>query len=178
MKQKIELLDYIKEIMTNLSKGVLLTTKVDNKVNTMAIAWGQIGIEWNQWIFTTFVRTGRLTHEMLEQSGEFTINIPMDNKQMKTIAYCGSKSGRDCDKIKDMNFTLEDSEIINAPGIKEFPLTLECKIIYTQKQNPNAIGKDIQERFYPQHVPSEFSSSNQDFHTMFFGEIVNAYIVK
>jgi len=43
MKEKIEVLDYAKEILQATKKGVLLTTKTDEKVNSMVISWGTLG---------------------------------------------------------------------------------------------------------------------------------------
>ena len=45
MKRKINVFDYAKEIMFAVEKGVLLTTKSKEKVNTMSIAWGTLGME-------------------------------------------------------------------------------------------------------------------------------------
>ena len=55
MKKEINLWDYAGDIMKELQKGVLLTTKSGERVNTMTIAWGTLGIEWARPIFTVFV---------------------------------------------------------------------------------------------------------------------------
>ncbi len=177
MYKEININDYFNEILKQLNKGLLLTTKKDSKVNTMTISWGTIGIEWNKLLFTVFVRKGRHTHKMLE-SGEFTINVPLDKNAVKILGYCGTKSGRDTDKIKDMNLTLIKGRKVDVPAIKELPLTLECKVLYKQEQDASRIPQDIKELCYPQDVSSDYHSANKDFHTMFFGEIVDAYIVE
>lgn len=59
MKKEIEVFDYTNEIMKALKTGVLLTTKADDKVNSMTISWGTLGIEWSRPIFTVFVRENR-----------------------------------------------------------------------------------------------------------------------
>ena len=178
MKKKINLNDYAGLILKKLKTGVLITAKNGDKINPMSIAWGQIGIEWNKPIFTTFVRTGRYTHQMLEKSGEFTVNIPVEDKATDIIRYCGTKSGRDVDKVKELGLTLVESDEVGAPGIKELPLTLECRIIYTQLQDKHAFSADVRERFYPDSFGSEEPSSNRDIHTMFYGEILKAYIIE
>ena len=63
------------------------------------------------------------------------------------------------DKIKEMGLTLEESEKISVPGIKELPLTLECKVLYKQEQDRNAIPADIVEDCYPADVDSAFPVS-------------------
>ena len=77
MKKQINVFDYAKEIMEAVQTGVLLTTKVDDKVNSMTISWGTLGIEWATELFTVFVREHRFTKEQIEKNPEFTINIPL-----------------------------------------------------------------------------------------------------
>ena len=178
MKRKINVFDYAKEIMLAVEKGVLLTTKSKEKVNTMSISWGTLGIEWNRPIFTAFVRESRFTKKLLDESGEFTVNIFLNNFDKNIIGVCGTKSGRDTDKIKDLNLTLIEPEIVDVPAIKELPLTLECKVIYKQKQDENAIPKEIKEKNYPENVSGDFYGANRDYHTAYYGEIVSAYIIE
>ncbi len=178
MKRKIEVLDYANEILKAVKSGVLLTTKSDDKVNSMTISWGTLGIEWNKIIFTVFVRENRFTKKLLDKNPEFTINIPMSDVSKDILGFCGTKSGYDMDKIKELNLTLESPDKISVPAIKELPLTLECKVIYKQKQDENEITEEHKTRFYPQDVDSSFHGSNKDLHTAYYGEIISAYIVE
>ena len=143
-----------------------------------ATGWGKIGIEWGKPIFIAYVRESRYTKTMLEQSGEFTVNIPMGEVDKKILGYCGTKSGRNTDKIADMGLTLEEGSIISAPGIRQLPLTLECKVIYKQKQDLAAIPEEILARYYPQDVDGSAPGSNRDYHIAYYGEIVNTYIIE
>lgn len=174
MKQTIDAFDYAGHICKAMRKGVLLTTKVGNAVNTMTIGWGKIGIEWNKPVFIAYVRETRYTKQLLEKSGEFTVNIPVDDVDSKILAYCGMKSGRDTDKISDMGLSLVTSDIIDVPGIRQLPLTLECKVIYKQKQDLNSMPESVIQRFYPIMDQTGF----QDYHIAYYGEIVNAYLIK
>jgi len=178
MKKEIEVFDYINVIMKAVKTGVLLTTKVDDKVNSMTISWGTIGIEWEKMIFTVFVRENRFTKQQLDENPEFTINIPIGEYDKKIIGICGTKSGHVTDKIKELKLTLEAPNIISVPAIKELPLTLECRVIYKQKQDEGQITQENKNECYPQDVESSFHGANRDFHTAYYGEIVNAYIVE
>lgn len=177
MKRKIDVFEYAKEITTAISKGIIITTKAD-KVNSMTISWGSLGIEWGLPIFTIYVRTGRFTAEQLFKNPEFSVNIPFGKFNRKILGICGSKSGRNIDKVKELNLTLVESNKISVPAIKEFPLTLECKVIYKQTQVLSEIPKDIQKSCYPQDVPSTFPMANKDVHIAFYGQIVDAYILE
>ncbi len=177
MKKEIEVFDYANVILQQLKNGVLLTTKADDKVNSMTISWGTLGIEWTKPIFTVFVRENRFTKQQLDKNGEFTINIPVGEYDKKILGVCGTKSGHNLDKVKELGLTLVDSEEISVPAIKEFALTLECKVVYTQKQEESLVTPENRAKYYPQDVESSFHGANKDYHTAYYGEIVKAYII-
>lgn len=147
-------------------------------MNSMTISWGMLGIEWAKPIFTIFVRENRFTKEQLEQNPEFTINIPYGVFDKKILGVCGIKTGRSTDKINDLNLMLETPNVISVPGIKELPLTLECRVIYKKKQDSQSITEENKTKFYPQDVDSSFHGANKDYHTAYYGEIVSAYIIE
>ena len=178
MKKMIDAFDYAGTICKEMKRGILLTTKCGGKVNTMTIGWGKIGIEWGKPIFVAYVRESRYTKQMLEGNGEFTVNVPMSSLDGKILGYCGTRSGRDTDKIADLGLTLEDPEVISVPGIKELPLTLECKVIYKQKQDLGAIPEEILARYYPKAEEAVYAGEKRDFHYAYYGEIVSAYLIE
>jgi flavin reductase (DIM6/NTAB) family NADH-FMN oxidoreductase RutF len=178
MKKEIEVFDYANEILKAVNKGVLLTTKADGKVNSMTISWGTLGIEWGKPIFTVFVRENRFTKQQLDKSTEFTINIPYGEFNKKILGICGTETGHSVDKIQKLNLTLEESDAVSVPAIKELPLTLECKIVYKQKQDEHAIFEEYRKACYPQDVDGSFHGANRDYHTAYYGEIVKAYIIE
>lgn len=173
MKQEINAFDYAGQLCQALPGGVLLTTKRGEEVDTMTIGWGHIGIEWGKPIFVAYVRESRYTHEMIEATNEFTVNIPYGNVDKHILGYCGTKSGRDVNKIQDLGLTLVESDHVAAPGIKELPITLECKVIYKQLQDISAIPQNIQDRYYPADAQGK-----QDIHYAYYGEIVGAYLIQ
>ncbi len=172
MKRKISLWDEAGHILDSVGKGVLLTSAADGKVNTMTIGWGTLGIQWKKPIFIAFVRESRYTMELLNQNPEFTVNIPYGEFDKSILSVCGTKSGRDMDKFRQLGLTAEPGETVSVPGIRELPLTLECKIIYRQDQDPAAITEENTLRYYPKDA--QFPDG--DYHTAFYGEITDAYI--
>ena len=173
MKREVNLWDYAGKILEQTGKGVLLTTKADGQVNTMTIGWGTLGIEWGKPIYTVFVRESRYTKALLEKNGEFTINVPMGEIDKRILSVCGTKSGRDMDKFAELGLTEEAPEVISVPGIRELPLTLECKVIYKQDQDPAAIAKENDDRYYAKGTPNE-----GDYHTAYYGQVLAAYIIE
>ena len=177
MKNTVNPFDYAQQICHAMKKGILLTTKANDFVNTMTIGWGMIGIEWGEPIFIALVRQSRHTREMLDETMEFTVNIPIGEYDSKILGYCGTKSGRNTDKIKDMGLHLEEPNLVCAPGIREFPLTLECKVLYRQDQVLEKIPDSILDRYYPQNVDSSAPGKNRDHHIAYYAKIVDAYLI-
>lgn len=177
--QNIDVVEYLPNIIKELRNGILLNTKNNDKINSMTIGWGQIGVTWGKTIFTAYIRHGRFTHEQIESSKEFTISIPTQRTPdiAKAIGYCGYRTGKNIDKLAECNLTTVRGISVDSPAIREIPLTLECKVIYQQEQNQNNIPKEIIETYYPADVSSDNPRANRDFHTVYYGEIVNAYIL-
>ena len=174
MKKHIDPFDYSGEFAKHMGKGILLTTKGSTGVNTMTIGWGTIGIEWGRPMFVAYVRESRYTRQLLDENPEFTVNCPVGEIDGKILGFCGTKSGRDLDKIKELGLTVEEPSKISVPGIKELPLTLECKVLYSQDQEPAGIPEDITKRYYP----AFFEDGRGDYHTAYYAEILDAYIIE
>lgn len=73
------------------------------------------------------VRPERYSYDIIKESKEFVINLVNRNLVFATD-YCGVKSGRDTDKFSDMKLTPLKSQYIDAPGIEESPVNIECKV--------------------------------------------------
>ena len=178
-KKQINVTDYAGDILKALTHGgILVTTKNGEKINSMVIGWGTLGTNWGRPTFVTYVRQSRFTKEQLDANPEFTVNIPMGDFDRNILKVCGTLSGRNIDKVKEAGLTPVDPEVISVPGIKEFPLTLECKVMYAQKQELSLLPEDMRERMYPRNVGPEAPGANRDEHTSFYGEIVSAYIIE
>lgn len=176
-KKAIDLNDYAGDILRALPHGILLTTRAE-KVNSMVIGWGTLGTNWEKPVFAAYVREGRYTRDQLDANPEFTISVPVGAYDRRIIGVCGAKSGRDIDKVKEAGLTLVEPEAISVPAIKEFPLTLECRVLYREKQDLSLLSDEINRKLYPQDVPSTAVGANKDAHVTYFGEIVASYIIE
>lgn len=166
MYKEINFAEMSKELLNQISKGAFLTVKSGDKVNTMTIGWGSLGVIWSKPMFTIAVRYSRYTHELIEKTQDFTVSFPLKGQLKKELGICGTKSGRDIDKFKECNLTLKEGELVNSPVIDECDLHLECKIVYKQPMDENALCNGIKEKAY----------ANGDYHVLYYGEIVKAYI--
>lgn len=146
-------------------QGAFLTTKVGDEINTMTISWGSIGFVWGKPMFTALVRKSRHTYNLLEKAGEFTVSIPLSDNMKKELAICGTKSGRDVNKLKECSLQLGEGKIVSTPVIKGCGVHFECKVLYKQPMSPNLLDESVDNNSY----------GNKDYHTIYFGEIVDCY---
>lgn len=168
MYENIKFNEYADKMLEQLQKGVFMTTRKGEKINTMAIAWGAISYVWNKPIFMVFVRYTRDTYQMVEKTDEFTISIPLNKSLKKELKFCGSKSGRDYDKIKECNLKIKNSRVINTPILADCDLHYECKVIYKQAMEPGNILESVKNIFY----------LTNNYHIGYYGEIVDSYLIK
>ena len=173
MKRDIQVWDYAGQILEQIGQGALLTVCADGQVNTMTIGWGTLGIEWGKPICTVFVRESRYTKQLLDKNPEFTVNVPYGDSAKEILRICGTKSGRDMDKFRELGLTQEEGKTVCVPGIRQLPLTLECKVIYRQDQDPKAINEENDKRYYAKGTANE-----NDYHTAYYGQITAAYIIE
>ena len=73
------------------------------------------------------VRKERYSYELLKEYGEFVINLPVASI-LRSIDFCGVRSGRDVDKFKACSLTAVPSLTLGVPSIAESPVCLECKV--------------------------------------------------
>ena len=172
MKEKINPFDYAEQLTKTLPQGILLNT-IGEKFNSMVIGWGHLGVIWNLPTFTVYVRQSRYTKLQLDAAREFTVSAPLTGGLTPEVfRICGVQSGRDVDKAKAAGLTLVPADEIRTPGILEYPLTLECRVLYQQDQSLADLPETVRQRFYAR------GSDDGDFHTAYIGEIVSACIIR
>lgn len=113
--------------MLNPVPAVMVTCGNDEEKNIITIAWTGI-INSEPPITYVSVRKSRHSHHLIEESGEYVINLTTE-ELAKATDFCGVKSGRDLDKFRETGLTPEAAEIVSCPMIKESPVNLECKVL-------------------------------------------------
>ena len=162
--QKLEVgyTEYMKETLNALNSGLLLVSAdKEGRPNVMTIGWGSIGVIWGRPMFVVMVRPSRFTYGLIEQSGEFTVNLP-PRELAETVAFCGSVSGRDHDKFKERGLTPVAARSVKSPLIEECLVHYECRVVHKNDVLPQELFADIVSEFYP----------GGDFHRVYFGEIL------
>lgn len=141
-------------------KWMLITAGTAESCNTMTASWGGLGVIWGVPAATCYIRPQRYTKEFVDREEYFTLTF-FGEEHRKALALCGSKSGREVDKVKECGFTIRTAAC-GAPYFEEAELVLVCRKRFAQEMDPACIPADVKEKHYP----------NQDYHTIYIGEIV------
>lgn len=161
----------IRELNENAVKLIsddwaLLTAKDKNKnsCNPMTVSWGGIGELWGKDTATVYVRESRYTKTLMDREDYFSLCF-FDKAYKNALGFCGSHSGRDCNKVKETGLTPVYDE--KAPYFKEARLVLICRkeaCLYLDEKS--FIDESIMDKWY----------SDKDMHYIYFSEIEKVLI--
>lgn len=119
----------VKPYVFPMPVGMIATYNEDGTVNVMNMAWGGICSEN---MVALNLDEGHKTSENIKRRMAFTLSIP-DVAHVKEADYFGIASGNDVkDKFSRSGLTAEKSSRVDAPIVKEFPITLECRVAEIQ----------------------------------------------
>lgn len=164
MIKAVEPFDLFHETIGKLgANGVILLA--GDPPNPITIGWGTIGEIWHMPIFTVMVRPTRYTFGLMEKSKDFTVCVLPEGFK-KHLAICGSKSGRDIDKIRVCGFTLGQSSHVGTPYITQSAVHYECRIVHKHRLDAKTLDPAINDKYY----------QTQDWHMVYYGEILGTYV--
>ena len=146
------------------TQNALLTAGDRDVCNTMTIGWCQLGRLWSIPVCTVYVRPERYTYAFMESHDYFTVSVlPLSDRQ--TAQVCGTKSGRDIDKIKECGLTLRRGAG-DAPFFDEAEWVLVCRKLYAQDLDESCV---LDERVLHHY------GAKGGWHRAYTGEVVEAY---
>lgn len=104
------------------------TADKEGNDNILTVAWTGT-VCTNPAMVYISVRPERYSHHMIEESGEFVINLTTESL-VHAVDFCGVRSGKDIDKWKVCSLTRgRAAELSYAPVIEESPVNIECRTV-------------------------------------------------
>ncbi|MCX7750173.1 MAG: flavin reductase family protein [Candidatus Bipolaricaulota bacterium] len=143
----------------------LVAADASGKPNAMTIGWFQLGTVWSRPVAHVLVRPSRYTHGLLRETGEFVVAVPFGT-MAEELAFCGSQSGRDLDKFRELGLRTAPGTAVRVPLLLDCSVAYECRVVARAELRPEGILDDgIQARYY----------ARGDLHTLFLGEVLAAW---
>ena len=160
----------VQDLDDNVFKAIgddwmLITAGKSDNFNTMTASWGTLGILWHLPVAICFIRPQRHTYGFAEKSDYYTLSF-LEEGHRDILQFCGSRSGRDTDKIADTGLIPRETVQGNV-FFEQCRLVLECRKLYSDRIKEdqfivqNLIGKN-----YPK----------KDFHKFYIGEITSCLL--
>lgn len=140
---------------------MLASAGTPDACNTMTVSWGHLGCLWghNDPTAVIYIRESRFTKQFIDREDYFTLCV-MDASFKKQMAYLGSKSGRDENKIEKAGLTPVFAD--GTVYFEQAKLVLVCKKMFHQQLDKS--GFQYQETL-------DANYANGDYHTMYVGKI-------
>lgn len=151
--------------MTLIGKQWMLITvkdEVAGRVNAMTASWGALGVLWGKNVAVCFVRPQRHTYGLAEKSERFSLAFFKEGYR-DALKICGTKSGRDCDKLAMAGLTTVTCD--GVPVIAEADFVLICRKIYADDLR--------EESFVDPALLDNYAA--KDYHRVYVCEIEAAY---
>lgn len=143
---------------------MLVTPAKDESANPMTASWGGMGVLWAKPVAYVFLRPQRLTRELVDSLDGFSLNI-LDGSYREQYGICGSKSGRDIDKMQVCGF--DKCMEGDVPYIAQAHTVLVCKKLYRQQLEPGLfLHPTMNGEFYPEN----------DHHFLYVAEITKVLV--
>jgi flavin reductase (DIM6/NTAB) family NADH-FMN oxidoreductase RutF len=137
---------------------MLVTAGTPDNFNTMTASWGGAGILWGKSVAFSFIRPQRYTYEFMQKDNSYTLSF-FDESYRDALNLCGSRSGRDTDKVKATGLTPAYSG--DAVYFDQAKLVLICRKLYAQDLTLSG--------FADKEIAGTYSGN--DLHRVFVGEI-------
>ena len=144
---------------------MLITVADGDSANVMTASWGCMGVLWNKPVATVFIRPQRYTFSLTEKSDRLSLAF-FDESFRDVLSFCGSHSGRDCNKIDATGLSI--SQVDGVPAVAEASLILICRKLYADDLKPECfIDRELLDNY-----------KKQDYHRAYILEIEKALIKK
>ncbi len=137
----------------------LVTAGTEDHFNSMTISWGGLGTLWRKPAVTVYVKPVRYTHQFMDENDLFTVSFYSEDYR-KALDIMGTKSGRDCDKVKEAGLT--PLAVQGTMTFREAKVTLICRKMYRQDLDRRFMDDETVRMFYVKEEP----------HTMYIGEVL------
>lgn len=159
----------------------------DDNLNIITLAWS-MPVSIDPPIIATSIAPKRYSHQIIEKTGDFVVNIPTMTIIEETL-FCGRRSGKTYDKFKETGLTPLPAKMIQSPIIEECVAHLECRLHRQMKTGDHTLftGRVLaayandgvfnkkSKKFDPKKVKLVYHMGGDDFATL-APEIVSPHL--
>jgi flavin reductase (DIM6/NTAB) family NADH-FMN oxidoreductase RutF len=149
----------------------VITAGKEDHYNSMTASGGGLGMLFKKPTTWCILQANRYTLEMIQKEQTYTMSY-FPNEYKEQILFLGSKSGRDSEKMKEVELTSVQTPSGDM-SFKEARLIIECKLTALTTASPND--------FYTQEAKDFINEAYKEanvYRKLLFGEITNVWVKK
>ncbi len=141
---------------------MLISAGNESAYNTMTASWGFMGFMWRKYVIEAVIRPERYTMKFVEENELFTLSF-FDEEYRSALSFCGSHSGRDCDKAKETGLTPMFTD--GTVAFDQASMVFVCRKLYSQDMKLENLNEDLR-----------FLYNDGQMHRAYIGEIVKVLV--
>ena len=149
----------------------VITAGKEDHHNSMTASGGGLGLLFKKPTTWCILRADRYTLEIIQKEQTYTMSYFPDEYKDQ-ILFLGSKSGRDSEKMKEVELTSVQTPS-GGMSFKEARLIIECKLTALTTANPND--------YYTQEAKDYINEAYKEadvYRKFVFGEITHVWVKK
>ena len=149
----------------------VITAGKEDQCNSMIASGGGMGLLFKKPTTWCTLRSDRYTLEQIQKEQTYTISYFPDAYR-EQMFFLGSKSGRDSDKMKEVQLTTIQTPSGNQ-SFEEARLIFECKLTQITTPDPD----DFYSREAKDYLDEAYKEAS-DYRSYVFGEITHVWVKK
>jgi flavin reductase (DIM6/NTAB) family NADH-FMN oxidoreductase RutF len=147
----------------------VITAGKEDHYNSMTGSGGGLGLLFKKPTTWCILQANRYTLEMIQKEQTYTMSY-FPNEYKEQVLFLGSKSGRDSEKMKEVELTSVQTPSGDM-SFKEAGLIIECKLTQITTPNPN----DFYTQEAKDFIKEAYKEAN-DYRKYVFGEITHVWV--
>jgi flavin reductase (DIM6/NTAB) family NADH-FMN oxidoreductase RutF len=146
--------------------SLVTSLDINGKPNALGVSW-VTRTSFDPFLLLISIDHSRYSHAGIDFHKEFVVNYP-NAEQTEAAWLCGTKSGRDSDKIKEAGISLIDSIAVKVPTIEGATVAFECKVMgqFETGDHTVFVGEVVATRGEPQKAAHLYVTSNYKFFSL------------
>ncbi|BBM36013.1 flavin reductase family protein [Pseudoleptotrichia goodfellowii] len=161
---EIKIEDFNLNPFTSTKEWCLVTAGDEKGINTMTVTWGMMGYLWGGPVLSVYIRPERYTKKFVDEQKFFSLSF-FSKEHRPALRTLGVKSGRDGDKIKEVDF--HPVFLDGVPAFEEADLVIVAEKLYEDDIKP--------EKFLDESIPSKLYN-NEGAHIVYTGRVKKIYV--
>ncbi|RKX54642.1 MAG: flavin reductase [Thermotoga sp.] len=117
--------------------------KHGDKINFMSAAW-HAQFSFDPPLYGVLISPKRFTHDLIKKSSAFSLNF-LDSSKFRIVHLMGRISGRDVDKVGELNLKVFIGKELEVPILSESYAAYECELFDEKKYGDHTlfVGKIV-----------------------------------